>query len=254
MLRLDNLRFSIGEKNILNNISAQFAPGKIHGLIGPNGSGKSSLLKNICRIWEPQQGTVFINGKDHRSFPRKDLSKIITLVPQNTWVSFPISVYDYVAMGRNPHQGRFQALTKKDKTVIKEALIKTQTLELKDQNINELSGGEGQLVIIARALATEASLLLLDEPTSDLDVKHTLTIMDLLRDLKEEKKTLLVSIHDLNLARRYCDTITILNQGAIFFHGLPSQAFSEEIIREVFEVKMVEVKHDSKSLFYFFQE
>ncbi len=254
MLRLDNLRFSIGEKNILNNISAQFAPGKIHGLIGPNGSGKSSLLKNICRIWEPQQGTVFINGKDHRSFPRKDLSKIITLVPQNTWVSFPISVYEYVAMGRNPHQGRFQALTKKDKTVIKEALIKTQTLELKDQNINELSGGEGQLVIIARALATEASLLLLDEPTSDLDVKHTLTIMDLLRDLKEEKKTLLVSIHDLNLARRYCDTITILNQGAIFFHGLPSQAFSEENIREVFKVKMVEVKHDSKSLFYFFQK
>jgi iron complex transport system ATP-binding protein len=254
MLRIDNLHFSIGEKNILNNISAQFAPGKIHGLIGPNGSGKSSLLKNICRIWEPQEGTVFINGRDHRSFPRKDLSKIITLVPQNTWVSFPISVYDYVAMGRNPHQGRFQALTKKDETVIEEALIKTQTLELKDQNINELSGGEEQLVIIARALATEASLLLLDEPTSDLDVKHTLTIMDLLRDLKEEKKTLLVSIHDLNLARRYCDTITILNQGAIFFHGPPSQAFSEEIIREVFEVKMVEVKHDSKSLFYFFQK
>ena len=169
-------------------------------------------------------------------------------------MSFPISVYEYVAMGRNPHQGRFQALTKKDKTVIKEALIKTQTLELKDQNINELSGGEGQLVIIARALATEASLLLLDEPTSDLDVKHTLTIMDLLRDLKEEQKTLLVSIHDLNLARRYCDTITILNQGAIFFHGLPSQAFSEENIREVFKVKMVEVKHDSKSLFYFFQK
>src|SRR4030043_1585976 len=116
MLRIDNLHFSIGEKNILNNISAQFAPSKIHGLIGPNGSGKSSLLKNICRIWEPQEGTVFINGRDHRSFPRKDLSKIITLVPQNTWVSFPISVYDYVVMGRNPHQGRFQALTKKDKT------------------------------------------------------------------------------------------------------------------------------------------
>lgn len=253
MLRLDNLHFSIDEKNILNNISAQFAPGKIHGLIGPNGSGKSSLLKNICRIWEPQRGMVFINGRDHRSFPRKDLSKIITLVPQNTWVSFPISVYDYVAMGRNPHQGRFQALTKKDKTVIEEALIKTQTIELRDQNINELSGGEEQLAIIARALATEASLLLLDEPTSDLDVNHTLTIMDLLSALKGEEKTILVSIHDLNLARRYCDTITILNQGAIFFHGPPSQAFSEENIREVFQVKMVEVKQDSKSLLYFFQ-
>jgi iron complex transport system ATP-binding protein len=254
MLRLDNLLFSIGEKNILNNISAQFAPSKIHGLIGPNGSGKSSLLKNICRIWEPQRGTVFINGRDHRSFPRKDLSKIITLVPQNTWVSFPISVYDYVAMGRNPHQGRFQTLTKKDKIVIEEALIKTQTLEIRDQNINELSGGEEQLVTIARALATEASLLLLDEPTSDLDVKHTLTIMDLLRDLKGEEKTLLVSIHDLNLARRYCDTITILNRGTIFFHGPPSQAFSEENIRAVFAVKMIEIKHDSKSFLYFFQE
>jgi len=254
MLRLDNLYFSIGEKNILNNISAQFAASKIHGLIGPNGSGKSSLLKNICRIWEPKRGTVFINGRDHRSFPRKDLSKVITLVPQNTWVGFPISVYDYVSMGRNPHQGRFQALTKKDKTVIEEALIKTQTLEIKKQNINELSGGEAQLVIIARALTTEASLLLLDEPISDLDVKHTLTIMNLLRNLKEEGKTLLVSNHDLHLARRYCDTITILSRGAIFFHGPPSQAFSEENIRNVFEVKMAEIKHDSKSFLYFFQE
>ena len=254
MLKVNNLRFAIGEKNILKDISARFAPGEIHGLIGPNGSGKSSLLKNICRIWEPQKGTVFINGKDHRSFSRKNLSKVITLVPQNTWVSFPIAVYDYVAMGRNPHQGRFRALTGKDTAIIEEAMRKTQTIDLRDQNINELSGGEGQLVTIARALATEASLLLLDEPTSDLDVKHTLTIMDLLAQLKKDGKTIVVSIHDLNLARRYCDTITILSHGVVFFHGPPSQAFSDKNIREVFAVKMVEIKHDSKSFLYFSRE
>ena len=115
MLKVDNIQFLIGEKKILHDISATFEPCKIHGIIGPNGSGKSTLLKNICRIWEPQAGTIFVDGKDYKSMPRKDLSKVITMVPQNTTIGFPISVYDIVAMGRHPHLGRFQTLSKKDK-------------------------------------------------------------------------------------------------------------------------------------------
>jgi len=251
MLKLDNIHFSIDEKEILHGISSRFEPSKIHGIIGPNGSGKSTLLKNICRIWEPQTGTVFINDRDYRTISRRELSRIVTLVPQNISIAFPISVYDVVSMGRYPHLGRFQPLKKRDKEVIEWALKETHTHDLKDRNINELSGGEAQLSILARALATEASLILLDEPVSELDIKHTLPIMDLLVTMKGQGKTILVSIHDLNLARRYCDTISIIDQGEVFFAGPPSDAFSQENIKEVFHVNITEIKSDSKSFLYF---
>jgi len=251
MVTIENLHFSIEDKKILHGISASFEPCKIHGIIGPNGSGKSTLLKNICRIWEPQEGTVFIQNEDYRSISRRDLSRLVTLVPQNTAVSFPISVYDIVAMGRNPHVGRFQPLRNRDREIIEMALQETHSSALKDRNINELSGGESQLCIIARALATEASLILLDEPTSDLDIKHTLTIMELLVRLKAQGKTILASIHDLNLAKRFCDTISIIHQGAIFYTGDPSEAFSGNTVREVFDVEVTEIQKDSMTFLYF---
>ncbi|MGD8513493.1 MAG: ABC transporter ATP-binding protein [Deltaproteobacteria bacterium] len=252
MLRIDRLRFSIGEQIILDDISAKFEPGKMHGIIGPNGAGKSTLLKNICRIWEPQTGTVFVDGQDYRRISRKALSTMITMVPQNATIAFPISVYDVVSMGRHPHLGRFQSLTTRDRNIIEKALSVTQTYELKDRNMNELSGGECQLSIMARALATEASFMLLDEPTSDLDVKHSLAIMGLLCDLRQEGKTILVNIHDLNMAKRYCDTISIIHQGELFFVGTPSEAFSEANIQQVFGVNMSEVQDDSRSFLYFY--
>jgi len=181
MLDINSIHFSIDDKKILDSITARFAPCMIHGIIGPNGSGKSTLLKNICRIWEPQSGSILIHGTDYTKIPRKELSTLITLVPQNTTIGFPISVFDIVAMGRNPHLGRFEGMRQNDRDIIERALQQTNIYELKDRNINELSGGEGQLAIIARALATEASLILLDEPTSELDVKHTLEILEILQ-------------------------------------------------------------------------
>lgn len=251
MIHIENLQFSFAEKKILQGITVQFEAGKIHGIIGPNGSGKSTLLKNICRIWEPEAGRVFINGKDHRLISRKALSTIVTMVPQNTSIGFPISVYEIVAMGRHPHLGRFQPLSNSDRALINHALKTTYTYDLRDRNINELSGGESQLAIIARALVTEASLILLDEPTSDLDIKHTLTIMTLLEDLKAHEKTILVSIHDLNVAKQYCDTVSILHEGKIFFTGPPDEAFSPANIQEVFDVRMAEVRDESRSFLYF---
>jgi len=253
MLRIEHLHFSIVGKKILSDISVEYEPCKIHGIIGPNGAGKTTLLKNICRIWEPQAGTVFINGKDYRDMPRKDLSKHITMVPQNTNISFPISVYEIVAMGRNPHMGRFQSLGRKDREIIAKALKMSQIDALKDRSINELSGGEFQLSIIARALATEARLLLLDEPTSDLDIKHALDIMELLCELKDGGKTILVNIHDLNIAGRYCDTISIIHTGEIFFKGLPADALTNKNIHEVFGVQMTKVCDESKTLLFFYK-
>ncbi|NVN92152.1 MAG: ABC transporter ATP-binding protein [Desulfuromonadales bacterium] len=252
MLDVDSIHFSIDGKKILDGISVRFGPCKIHGIIGPNGSGKSTLLKNICRIWEPQSGSIVINGKDYLGIPRKELSALVTLVPQNSTIGFPISVYDIVAMGRHPHLGRFEGVRNKDREIIERALQQTNISALKDRNINELSGGEGQLAIIARAIATEASLILLDEPTSELDVKHTLEIVNLLYEFREQGKTILVTIHDLNLARKLCDTISILSQGKLYFSGTPEDAFSEENIRQVFQVNVREYRHNGTTFLDFY--
>ena len=251
MLTLEGLRYSIDDKEILKGISACFEPFQIHGIVGPNGSGKSTLLKNICRIWEPRDGRILINGRDTRAFSRRELSRTVTLVPQNTNVGFPVSVYEIVSMGRNPHLGRFQPLKKKDRDIIDWALKETHSEGLKDRIINELSGGECQLAVVARALATEAPMILLDEPTSDLDIKHALAIMDLLVDLKGKGKTIVVSVHDLNLARRYCDTLTIVYEGRLFYTGSPDEALSRENIKQVFDVDMTEIRDDGNSFLYF---
>jgi iron complex transport system ATP-binding protein len=251
MLDVNNIHFSIDKKKILDGISVSFESGKIHGIIGPNGSGKSTLLKNICRVWVPQSGSILINGKDYNNIPRKELSTLVTLVPQNTSIGFPMSVFDIVSMGRHPHQGRFEGVRPKDREIIERALLQTNISALKDRNINELSGGEGQLAIIARAIATEASVILLDEPTSELDVRHTLEIVNLLYEFKEQGKTILVTIHDLNLARRMCDTISILSRGKLYFSGAPEEAFSEEIIRQVFQVNVREYRHNDTTFLDF---
>ena len=252
MLDVNNIHFSIDDKKILKSITARFEPRMIHGIIGPNGSGKSTLLKNICRIWEPQSGSILIHGTDYTKIPRKELSTLVTLVPQNTTIGFPISVFDIVAMGRNPHLGRFAGMRQNDRDIIERALQQTNIYELKDRNINELSGGEGQLAIIARALATEASLILLDEPTSELDVKHTLEILEILQGFKKQGKTILVSIHDLNLARKFCDTISILSRGKLFYSGAPENAFAAEIIKQVFDVHIREYKHNDTTFLDFY--
>ena len=252
MLDVNNIHFSIDDKKILDGVSASFESHKIHGIIGPNGSGKSTLLKNICRIWEPQSGSIVLNGKDYLEIPRRELSTLVTLVPQNTTIGFPISVFDIVAMGRNPHLGRFEGMRQNDREIIERALQQTNISALKDRNINELSGGEGQLAIIARAIATEASLILLDEPTSELDVKHTLEIVKLLYKFKEQGKTILVTIHDLNLARKLCDTITILFRGRLYYSGTPEDAFSEDNIRNVFQVNVKEYRHNGTAFLDFY--
>jgi iron complex transport system ATP-binding protein len=241
LLQIENLHFALDHKSILRNISAGFTTGGIHGIIGPNGSGKSTLLKNLCRIWQPQSGRVLIDGQDYHRIGRKALSRLVTLVQQDTHVDFSISVADFITMGRHPHLQRLQGLRQRDLDVVEEALQLTETGPLRDRWVNELSGGESQLVNIARALATEAPLILLDEPTSALDIRHKLDIMKLLTALRNSGKTILISIHDLELARRYCDTITMLHQGEVFFHGPTLDAFAQERIKEVFHVDVEEM-------------
>lgn len=252
ILQVEKLDFAIGGHAILKNIDCCFATGAIHGLIGPNGSGKSTLLRNICRIWEPQRGRVLINGRDYRRFPRKTLSRMVTLVQQDARLDFSILVSDFVAMGRHPHLKRLQGLRQRDFDIIDDALRCTGTGGFCDRLINELSGGEAQLVSLARALATEAPIILLDEPTSALDILHKLEILELLTELRDAGKTIVISIHDLDLARRYCDTVTLLQEGRIHYHGMAGEGFAEQRIKEVFHVGVEELatEHGVSLLFY----
>ena len=252
ILQIEKLDFAIDGQTILKDINCCFAASGIHGLIGPNGSGKSTLLRNICRIWEPQNGRVLIDGQDYRCFPRKTLSQTVTLVQQDTHLDFSITVSDFVAMGRHPHLKRLQWLRQHDLDIIDKALRITGTEIFRNRLINELSGGEAQLVNLARALATEAPIILLDEPTSALDILHKLEIMELLVNLRNAGKTILISIHDLDLARRYCDTVTLLQQGSVHYHGMAEKGFAEQRIKEVFHVGVEEIasEHGVSLLFY----
>ncbi len=238
MLEIKHLSFSFGGQQILRDITVNYGPAQIHGLVGPNGSGKTTLLKNICRIYSPQEGDVKLLGRDCKNMARRQLSSQVSLVPQNPKVNFPISVYDLVLMGRYPHLKRFQTLNNHDFEVVERALQATKTDHLRERSLTELSGGEAQLVLIARALATEASLILLDEPTASLDIGNSLAIMELLMDLKNQGKTILTSVHDLNQARRFCDTITILEAGKIYFYGSSDRAFTATALEEVFQVSL----------------
>jgi len=240
MLTIKNLSFSFGSHVVLKDITVNYESGLIHGLIGPNGSGKTTLLKNICRIYEPLQGQVELCGQDCQQIERRRLSSLVSLVPQNPKVNFPITVFELVKMGRYPHLKRFQALTEKDQQVVERALLATNTDSLRSRSVTELSGGEAQLVLIARALATEAGLILLDEPTASLDVGNSLAVMELLLELKKQDKTILVSVHDLNQARRFCDTITILKNGKVYYFGATDQAFTEDALADVFRVTLAE--------------
>jgi len=236
MLTIEKLTFIRDGHPILEDISLEYEAGRLHGLIGPNGSGKTTLLKNICRIYQPTSGRILLKGRDCRQLKRKELSALVALVPQNPKVGFPIRVYDLVMMGRYPHLKRFQPLSDNDRQIVEEALKATNTHTLRERSVTELSGGEVQLVMIARALATEAELILLDEPTASLDIGNSLAVMELLMRLKNEGKTLLAALHDLNQARRFCDTVTILKAGRLYCHGPAEEAFRPEAMREVFEV------------------
>ena len=236
MLKIDRLSYLRDGRPILDELSLTYAPGRLHGLIGPNGSGKTTLLKNICRIYRPTSGRIFIAGRDCAILGRRQLSTMVTLVPQNPAVGFPILVRDLVTMGRYPHLKRFQPLGEEDRRIVNQALAATNTLPLKERPVTELSGGEAQLVMIARSLATGADLILLDEPTASLDIGNSLTVMEMLVKLKNEGKTIFTALHDLNQARCYCDTITIIKSGRLHFQGEAEAAFSPEKMREVFNV------------------
>jgi iron complex transport system ATP-binding protein len=235
-LTINKLSFNYNGIQVLKDVEMEVGLGEILGIVGPNGSGKSTLLKCINRILKTQQNTVVIDGKDTSKLNLKELSKIMGYVPQSSTSTFPFTVFDVVLMGRKPYI--HWNLSERDNEIVAEMLDFLGIGELAMRYFNELSGGEQQKVIVARALAQQPQILLLDEPTSSLDIKHQLEILCILRSLAQTKHcSVIVAMHDLNLASRFSDKMLMLKQGCIYAVGTPEVVLTEENIDAVYGIK-----------------
>ncbi|EOC99911.1 ABC transporter ATP-binding protein [Caldisalinibacter kiritimatiensis] len=239
-IKIESLDFGYGDKLILKGINLDIEKGDFVSIIGPNGSGKSTLLKNITSILKPNSGSVKIDGVDVKNYRPKELAKKLGFVPQDTNIAYDFTVFDVVLMGRSPYLGRFEREKQIDYEITTNALKATDTIGFSDKSIKEISGGERQRVIIARALAQQPEILLLDEPTSHLDINHQMEILYLLQKLnKEQNMTMVVVLHDIDLAARFSNKIVLLKEGQILSIGTPNEVITKENMEEAYKIKMV---------------
>lgn len=243
-LLIHDVRVNYGAIEALRGVSFEVRPGDFVGIIGPNGSGKSTLLKTVARVLQPQRGAVLLEGIDLRERDTREIARMMGVVPQESPIVFEFSTLEVVLMGRSPHLGRFQMESERDLAIARRAMELTDTAHLAERPITALSGGEKQRAIIARALAQEPQILLLDEPTTALDINHQTEIMDILTRLNgEQGVTILVVFHDLNLAAQYCDYLVALREGSIFAIGRPAEVLTEENIRDIYAAPVIVGAH-----------
>lgn len=247
MIEITGLTFSYGADPVLQDLNLRIGAGELVGLLGPNGSGKSTLLKLLSGVLSPVRGEIRFKGSRLASMGRKELARQVAVVPQESPIIFPFRALEVVLMGRYPHLKGLALEGKRDLEVVQEAMELTDTWHLADRCITELSGGEKQRVIIARALVQQPDLLLLDEPTTFLDIRHQMAIYDLLWRLnRQEGLTIVAVLHDLNWAARYCRRLLLLKDGRVWCDGPPQKVLQPERIREVFRAE-VEVRWDPEA-------
>ncbi len=249
IFQIHNGSFSYGKIEVLQNLELTIQEGKFYGLIGPNGSGKSTLIDLLIATHHLQEGSITYDSRPINSYSRRELAQHLALVPQSINVGFDFTVFEIVLMGRHPHIPRFSQPTQNDIQLVNEALNLLDIEHLKDRSVINLSGGEKQRVIVARALAQNTDVLILDEATSNLDIEHSLKIMRVLKDMVENKGTTIISaIHDLNLAAAFCDELIVLKNKTIFATGSVKTILTQKLLQEVFSVKAT--IHKSSSLAY----
>lgn len=232
-----NLNISYGNIDIVKDLNLNIPKGKITTIIGANGCGKSTMLKTIGRIINPKSGNIFVNGKDIHNQNPKDLAKEMAVLPQSPQAPSGLTVEELISYGRFPHQSGFGKSKKEDKNIVKWALEVTGILEFKDRDIDDLSGGQRQRAWIAMALAQETDILLLDEPTTYLDLAHQLEILKLLEELnKNEGRTIVMVIHELNNAARFADHMIGVKKGKIVCEGSADEVMTKENLREIFNI------------------
>jgi iron complex transport system ATP-binding protein len=229
------LQAGYGDSLILDGLDLAVAAGRITVIVGANACGKSTLLRTLSRLIVPRSGQVVLDGKSIHKTPPRELAKTLGLLPQSPIAPEGITVADLVSRGRHPHQGLFARWTLEDEEAVASALVATGTQDLAERPVDELSGGQRQRVWIAMALAQKTDLLLLDEPTTFLDISHQIEVLDLLTDLNHARGTTIVMVlHDLNLAARYADFLVAMLHGKIHALGSPREVLTEDTVRDVF--------------------
>lgn len=239
-LRAEGVRLAYDDHVVVQNMDLAIPDGQITVIVGPNACGKSTMLRSLARLLRPSSGQVVLDGEEIHSLPSKEVARRLGLLPQTPIAPEGIIVVDLVARGRTPHQKLFQQWSDADERAVRSALAATGTLDLADRTVDELSGGQRQRVWIAMALAQETDLLLLDEPTTYLDITHQIEVLDLVDRLNQEQgRTVAVVLHDLNLACRYAHHIVMMRDGELVASGEPSAVITAESVRNVFGLECI---------------
>ncbi|MEJ1155362.1 ABC transporter ATP-binding protein [Microbacterium marmarense] len=237
-LRADGITLAYGDRAIIEGLDLEIPAGAITAIIGANGCGKSTLLRALARLIAPKTGHVILDGKDLHTRPSKEVARTLGLLPQSPVAPEGIVVTDLVGRGRHPHQKLLARWSEHDYEVVAQSLAATGVEDLADRPVDELSGGQRQRVWIAMALAQETDILLLDEPTTFLDVAHQIEVLDLLTDLNRNLgSTIVMVLHDMNMAARYADYVFALSGGRVIAHGAPNEVMTSGLIRDVFNIE-----------------
>ncbi len=236
-LRLDAVSIELGGQPILERIELSVAPGEIVALVGRNGAGKTTLLRVASRVLAPARGTVRVDGTEIERISRPALARALAVVPQETQIAFPFTAGEVVLMGRSPHLGLLGFETRADVERARAAMERVGIADLADRSVLALSGGERQLVLVARALAQDTRVLLLDEPTAHLDLRHRIEMLELVREFVAGGRSALVVSHDLGLAARGCDRMALLADGSVLEAGPPGDVLTPERLRRAFGIE-----------------
>ena len=233
-LEIEDLRFGYGSKSVLENIVMQASPGEITAVIGPNAAGKTTLLKCIAGILKPE-GSIFLDGKETNNFKKEEITKYVSYLPQESSASAVLTVFEAVLLGRL-HSLSWR-VGDDALTIVSEVLEDLEIDDLASRYLNELSGGQKQMVSIAQSLVREPKVLLLDEPTSSLDIQHQLEVLVLIRDVTVEREiTTLIALHDINLAARYANKFVVMHNGEVYASGKPASVLTPETVRYIYGV------------------